>query len=142
MRRVDSGRPARLPKVQWSILGARSRPSDGAVLEATEGSSGPAGVRSPMRLSAVPGMVCTAVAAAAVVYAIRTKQSHGTFLRVPFEFRVPTVRRLRERLWNPEDGRLFTPQVFGVGWAVNGYRAAELLGLVQRRDEKEKVEPS
>ena len=95
-----------------------------------------------MRLSAVPRMFWSAVVAAAVVYAIRTRQSHGTFLKVPFEFRVPTLRRLRERLWNPEDGRLFTPQVFGVGWTVNGYRAAELLGLVQRRDEKEKAEPS
>ncbi len=38
---------------------------------------------------------------------------------VPYEFRPPTLERLRERLWNPEDPRIFTEHVFGVGWAIN-----------------------
>ncbi len=38
---------------------------------------------------------------------------------IPYDFRVPTAERLRERLWNPEDPRIFTEHVFGVGWAIN-----------------------
>ncbi len=37
---------------------------------------------------------------------------------VPYDFRFPTVDRIRERLWDP-NGALITPQVFGVGWTLN-----------------------
>jgi uncharacterized membrane protein len=66
----------------------------------------------------------------AVIYAINTRQSHGTFLRVPFDFRMPTVRRFRERWWNPDDGRIFTPRVLGVGWSVNVHQVGKRLGLI------------
>jgi hypothetical protein len=46
---------------------------------------------------------------------------------VPYDFRPPTFERARSRWWNPEDDRLFVPQVFGVGWTVNLARAAALL---------------
>jgi hypothetical protein len=46
---------------------------------------------------------------------------------VPYDFRPPTLERARERWWNPDDDRLFVPQVFGVGWTVNLARAAALL---------------
>jgi hypothetical protein len=46
---------------------------------------------------------------------------------VPYDFRPPTWDRLRDAYWNPEDDRLFTDRVFGVGWAVNFYRARELM---------------
>ena len=69
----------------------------------------------------------TAFAAAAVVYALVSRQSHGRMLGVPFEFRFPTVSRLRERLWNAEDPRIFTPHVFGVGWSLNGLQLLRLL---------------
>lgn len=38
---------------------------------------------------------------------------------VPYDFRVPTLRRLREAYWAPESDRVFSEHVFGVGWAVN-----------------------
>jgi hypothetical protein len=41
---------------------------------------------------------------------------------VPYDFRWPTLTRVRERWWNPDDPRLFTPHVFGVGWSLNLYR--------------------
>lgn len=44
---------------------------------------------------------------------------HGQIGIVPYDFRPPTLERLRERLWNPDDPRLFTPHVWGIGWAVN-----------------------
>jgi hypothetical protein len=46
---------------------------------------------------------------------------------VPYDFRVPTVERMRSRWWNPEDDRLFVPQVFGVGWTINLARVSKLL---------------
>ena len=68
---------------------------------------------------------------ATVVHAYRTRQSHGTYHRVPFDFRFPTVDRIRKRLWNPRDHRIFTPSVFGVGWSVNFHEAGRRLGLVE-----------
>jgi hypothetical protein len=38
---------------------------------------------------------------------------------VPYDFRLPTLDRLREAYWNPESDQLFSEKVFGVGWAVN-----------------------
>ena len=38
---------------------------------------------------------------------------------VPYDLRPPTLARMRQRWWNPEDERLLTPHVFGVGWSVN-----------------------
>jgi hypothetical protein len=43
---------------------------------------------------------------------------------VPYDFRVPTLERARSRWWNPDDQRLFVPQVFGIGWTVNFARLA------------------
>ena len=68
---------------------------------------------------------------ATVVYAARTKRSHGTFLGVPFEFRVPTVRRLRDRWWNPGDPRIVTPHVLGIGWSLNVYQLLRRVGYIE-----------
>ena len=46
---------------------------------------------------------------------------------VPYDFRPPTWQRIREAYWNPESDRLFSDRVFGVGWAVNLYRAKTLM---------------
>ena len=45
---------------------------------------------------------------------------------IPYDFRPPTIERLRSRWWNPADPRLFTPRAFGVGWDVNFARVAGL----------------
>lgn len=54
----------------------------------------------------------------------------GTFLGVPYDVRLPTPRRIKERLWNKEDPRIFTPHVFGWGWSVNLHAVAKKLGLL------------
>ncbi len=46
---------------------------------------------------------------------------------VPYDFRPPTLDRLRDSWWNPESEELFTDRVFGVGWAVNLARVAALV---------------
>ena len=40
-------------------------------------------------------------------------------VEVPYELRPPTLTRLRQRLWDPTEPRLFVPTVLGVGWTVN-----------------------
>lgn len=55
---------------------------------------------------------------------------HGRALGVPYDFRLPTVERLRARFWNPDDERIIVPQVVGIGWTINVYqlkRRAQLL---------------
>jgi hypothetical protein len=46
---------------------------------------------------------------------------------VPYDFRPPTWQRIRDAYWNPSSDRLFSDRVFGVGWAVNLYRAKQLM---------------
>ena len=38
---------------------------------------------------------------------------------IPYDFRVPTVDRVRAAYWDPSTDRVFTDHVIGVGWAVN-----------------------
>jgi len=61
---------------------------------------------------------------------------------IPYELRIPTIERLRERLWNPDDPRIFTEHVFGVGWAVNFHslrRKLESYGHGEVSEESEDV---
>jgi hypothetical protein len=51
---------------------------------------------------------------------------------VPYEFRPPTLARVRERWWNPDDERLLTEHVFGVGWSINLAHVARAVRLLLR----------
>ena len=64
---------------------------------------------------------------AAAVYAYRTKQPEGRILNVPYDFRMPTMERLRRRVWNPDEPRVFTPTIFGVGWSLNFFQLVRQL---------------
>lgn len=44
---------------------------------------------------------------------------HGRIAGVPYDFRVPTLRRIRNAYWSPGDPRIFTDRVVGIGWAIN-----------------------
>ncbi len=74
-------------------------------------------------------VVGTALIGAAVAKELRRPAAdrdwHGELAGVvPYDLRLPTLARIRERWWNPADERLFTPHVFGVGWSVNLARLA------------------
>ena len=43
----------------------------------------------------------------------------GKVLGMPYDLRPPTIARIKERMWNPDDPRIFTPRVFGGGWTIN-----------------------
>ena len=45
---------------------------------------------------------------------------HGSlFDIVPYDFRMPTPRKLMQAWWNPDSDSIFSEQPFGVGWTVN-----------------------
>ncbi len=56
---------------------------------------------------------------------------------IPYDFRLPTMERFKEAYWNPYERRVFTPEVFGIGWAINLYRLLENLGFIKQTDVSE-----
>jgi len=59
----------------------------------------------------------------AIVQELRKPQDERTWNGkvvdlVPYDFRIPTIGRVRSTYWNPE-GPIFPGKVFGVGWALN-----------------------
>ena len=61
---------------------------------------------------------------AALVRELRKPRSERTWNGevgglVPYDFRIPTVERLRARMWAPDDPQVVMPQVFGMGWTLN-----------------------
>ena len=77
-------------------------------------------------------LVTVGLVAAAVATELSKPQAERTwegrvFGVVPYDFRMPTWRRIRDAYWNPSSDSLFSDRVFGVGWAVNLYRARTLM---------------
>jgi hypothetical protein len=60
------------------------------------------------------------------------KEKTGKFLGIPYDWRWPTWSVIKERMWNPNDRRIFTPHVFGWGWSLNLYEVLRRLGLRPR----------
>ena len=58
------------------------------------------------------------------------KTKTGRFLGLPYDWRRPTRRRLREGLWNPDEPRLLVPKTYGWGYSLN------LAALKRRRRRK------
>lgn len=86
-------------------------------------------LRRLVRLAAI-GLVLAAVLQEAAKP--RTERTwRGRVLGVvPYDFSPPTWTRVRQAYWNPEDSRLFTEKVVGVGWAINLHRARTLLSML------------
>ncbi len=71
---------------------------------------------------------------AAVATELRKPQGERTWEgriigRIPYDLRPPSLVRVRERLWNPDDPRILVPTVFGVGWTVNFARLLRSWGV-------------
>lgn len=52
---------------------------------------------------------------------------------VPYDFRKPTMDRVRETYWNPE-GPVISGKVWGVGWAPNVGAVKKLFAAERRQD--------
>ncbi len=53
---------------------------------------------------------------------------------VPYDFRMPGLRKLMQTFWNPYDPRVFTQPFFGVGWGINFYALLEKLRIIAQGD--------
>ncbi|MDW7981572.1 MAG: hypothetical protein RMH81_01965 [Thermomicrobium sp.] len=47
---------------------------------------------------------------------------------VPYDFRRPSLERLRASLYDPANAQLFTPIAWGIGWSLNLATAQRVLG--------------
>ena len=56
---------------------------------------------------------------------------------VPYDFRIPTIEKLKDAYWNPYETGVFTPRVFGIGWGINFYDVLENLGIMGEEDGSE-----
>jgi hypothetical protein len=83
-------------------------------------------------------LAIAAVSAAAVIQELSQPEEqrtwHGTVFGIPYDFRSPSLQRLRDAMWNPDDPRLFTPRPFGVGWSVNLARLLQMLRETSEED--------
>jgi hypothetical protein len=95
---------------------------------------------------AVFGLVVAAVATELSKPAPERTWHGRVFDTVPYDFRPPTWDRFRDAYWNPKSDRLFNDRVFGVGWAVNLYKARtlmeDLFKLLMGRDESVSIRMS
>jgi hypothetical protein len=86
--------------------------------------------KKALDLQAVIRLVMLALVVAAVVKELRLPPDQRTWNGklgfVPYELRIPTVERFKERIWNPDSPTLVGPKVFGVGWTLNIGRVVEL----------------
>ena len=46
---------------------------------------------------------------------------YGKIAGIPYDFRLPTVERIRNTFWNKDTSQIFLPQAFGIGWSINMY---------------------
>ena len=46
---------------------------------------------------------------------------YGKIAGIPYDFRLPTVERIRAAFWNKDTAQIFLPQAFGIGWSINMY---------------------
>jgi len=61
---------------------------------------------------------------------LEERRWHGKLGLIPYDFRIPTIERFRDTFWNPEDSRIFTTQLWGIGWGVNLYALLEKMRIV------------
>ena len=87
-----------------------------------------------MDLQKLIRLITLGLAVAAVVKELRKPAEertwNGALGFVPYDFRVPTLARVKERMWDPDGAHVINPRVFGVGWTVNAGRVVQ---LVRRR---------
>ncbi|MDQ2884820.1 MAG: DUF5808 domain-containing protein [Chloroflexota bacterium] len=46
---------------------------------------------------------------------------HGKVVGIPYDFRMPTVEKLRNTFWNKDTASVLVPHAFGMGWSINFY---------------------
>ncbi|MDR0483144.1 MAG: hypothetical protein LBH13_08350 [Cellulomonadaceae bacterium] len=75
-------------------------------------------------IAAVAGLAITAVVSELAKPAEERTWTGFVAKVVPYDFTVPTVDKIKARLWNPE-GPVLGPHIFGIGWTPNFGRLAQ-----------------
>ncbi len=52
---------------------------------------------------------------------------------IPYDFRLPSLQRIRDSYWNTSSDRIFTDRPLGVGWAVNIPAVLKRVGVMDGR---------
>jgi hypothetical protein len=71
------------------------------------------------------GIISTALLTSAMIEQLRrpkeTRTWYGNILGIPYDFRRPTLEKLRKTFWNEKTSQILVPQAFGMGWSINFY---------------------
>lgn len=54
---------------------------------------------------------------------------HGRFFGIPYDYRRPTLDRVKKTWWNPNDERILIPRSIGMGWDINLYQVRRQVEL-------------
>ena len=78
-------------------------------------------------------LILAIIGVVAIIQELRKPASERTWTGkvadlVPYDFRIPTIERVRSTYWNPK-GPIISGKVFGVGWAPNFGALAALVGI-------------
>lgn len=60
------------------------------------------------------------------------RQWHGKVGFVPYDFRLPTLEKIKGAYWNASEDRVFTKRAFGIGWAINFHALLENLRIMSQ----------
>jgi hypothetical protein len=75
------------------------------------------------RFDRIAGAAAGVLLVSAIVTELRKppeeRTGHGRVFGIPYDFRRPTLDKVRRAFWDPENPALFTPHAFGVGYSVN-----------------------
>jgi hypothetical protein len=92
-------------------------------------------MRKRVSLAFAVKLLSLGIGAAAIVKELRKAKEdrrwHGKVAGiVPYDFRLPTPGRVKDRMWDPDSTQILQPQAWGVGWTINFGR---LLDVVRGR---------
>ncbi|SRR5258708_1867633 len=71
------------------------------------------------------GILAASFVGAAIVEQLRMSPEertwHGNIIGVPYDFRMPTIEKIRANIWNENTSNILMPRAFGMGWDINFY---------------------
>lgn len=84
-----------------------------------------------MKVPMILKLTAAGLLAAAVIEELRTPADRRTWHGevagfIPYDFRPPTLARIKRSFWAPDDPRILTPRALGVGWGINVARLVQL----------------
>ena len=60
------------------------------------------------------------------------KEKTGRFLGIPYDWRKPSLQRIKSNTWNPNSDRISVPKAYGWGWEVNLHAHLRRVGILRK----------